>query len=93
MYSLLEKLRLCLQNDVMLTGASMAINETIVLHNRDNEAHFIFIERRACFGYLLTSRRIKSKTSPNRSPNLTMMYVQHSRCEALRAVLLNIEVL
>jgi len=71
----------------------MDINATIVLHNRDNEVNFIFIERRACFGYLLAPCRIKSEAPPTISPYLTMVYVQHSRCEAVTAVLLKIEVL
>jgi hypothetical protein len=71
----------------------MDINETVLLHNRDNEANFIFIERRASFGYLLASCRTKSEAPPTLSPYLTMVYVRYSRCEALTAVLLKIEVL
>jgi hypothetical protein len=70
----------------------MVINEVIVLHNRNNEANFILMERRAYFGYLLVPCRIKSEAPPTRSPELTMVYIQHSRCEAVTAVLLKIDV-
>jgi hypothetical protein len=52
----------------MPTGATMDINETIVLYNRDDEANVIFIERRTAFEYLLAPCRNKSETPPTLSP-------------------------